>query len=81
MTKHTKIDLYDDVEKIKSALRDASYDVKGKAAEMLADSYDGMREHTSAVKENIEDYTAKEPLKSLGISLLVGVAIGYLLHK
>jgi ElaB/YqjD/DUF883 family membrane-anchored ribosome-binding protein len=82
MTKHTNnIDLYDDVEKIKQALREATYDVKGKAAEILSDSVEGVKEQTSEVKDSLEKFTAKKPFKALGISLLVGVAIGYLLRK
>ena len=49
-------DLYADVEKIKAALKEATQDIKGKAAEIVSD-------------------------KSLGIALLVGVALGYLLHR
>jgi ElaB/YqjD/DUF883 family membrane-anchored ribosome-binding protein len=74
-------DLYGDVEKIKAALVEATQDVKGKAAEILSDSYNDMAEKTHALKENVSEFTAERPFKSLGIALLVGMAVGYLLRK
>lgn len=78
---HTEYDLYDDVEKIKAALRIATHDVKSKAAEILSDSVDGLQERTTAVKEKVEDYTAEKPFKSLGIALVAGIIIGFLVRK
>lgn len=78
---HNNNDLYGDVEKIKAALLEASQDLKGKASEILSDSVDDMKEKSAAVKDGVANYTAEKPFKSLGIALLVGVAIGYLLRK
>ena len=78
---HQDIDLYDDIEKIKAALMEASQDVKGKAAELLVESVDSMKDKTKDMTDDLANYTAKKPLKSLGIALLVGVSIGYLLRK
>jgi ElaB/YqjD/DUF883 family membrane-anchored ribosome-binding protein len=74
-------DLYDDVEKIKASLLEATRDMKGKAAEVLADSYEGMREQTAEAKDNAANYIAEKPFKSLGIALAIGFAIGYILRK
>lgn len=79
--KHNNYDLYDDVEKIKASLLEATQDVKGRAAEILVDSYEGMKKQTADVKDSVSNYTAEKPFKSLSIALVVGFAIGYLFHK
>lgn len=75
------IDLYGDVEKIKEALLAATYDVKGKAAEMLTQSVESAKERSDQFRDTLADYTADKPFKSLGIALLSGIVIGYFLHK
>lgn len=79
--KSSEYDLYEDVEKIKEALREATLDVKGKASEILSDSVDEMIDQTTNVKDHVVNYTAEQPFKSLGIALLAGIAIGYLIRK
>ena len=82
-TKHTSNnhDLYRDIANIKAALAEATDDLKGKAGQILTNSMDDIKEQSSAVKENIVDYTAEKPFKTLGIALLVGLAIGYFIRK
>lgn len=80
-TNHHEYDLYEDVEKIKAALMDAGNDVRGKAGEILSDSITNVKEKSDLVKDSVTNYTSEKPLQSLGIALLVGVAIGYLIHK
>lgn len=74
-------DFHDDVEKIKAALQQASDDFKDKASELWTDSVEGVKEHTADAKKSIENYTSEKPLQTIGIALLVGVALGYFLHK
>jgi ElaB/YqjD/DUF883 family membrane-anchored ribosome-binding protein len=76
-----KIDLLDDIENIKAAFMTTSYDVKDKTSEMLAESIEALKERTASAKDSLEAYTSEKPLKTIGISLLVGVAIGFLLRK
>jgi ElaB/YqjD/DUF883 family membrane-anchored ribosome-binding protein len=73
--------LYDDVEKIKAAISDASYDVKDKVNEIFSDSLGTVREQSDMVRENVSNYTAERPFKSLSIVLLTGVMLGYLIHR
>jgi len=82
-TKHTSNnhDLYRDLVNIKAALAEAGYDLKGKAGEILNSSMDDIKEHSSEMKDSLADYTAEKPFKTLGIALLVGVALGYILKK
>lgn len=81
MTKNRQANLYKDVEKIKAAIAATMHDTRGLAGQALTDSLLNIREKSAAVKDNVSDYTARKPLKSLGISLLCGLIIGYLLHK
>ena len=78
---HQRNDIYEDVEKIKAALFDASQNIKGRATDMLADSVDDMKEKSAAVKNSVADYTADKPFKSLGFALLAGFLIGYFLNR
>ena len=81
--KHTSTnhDLHRDLAKIKAALAEATYDLKGKAGEMLYDSMDDIKEHSSEMKDTLANYAAEKPFKTLGIAVLVGVALGFLLKK
>lgn len=79
--RHNKHDLYDDVEKIKAAMYGAAQNATGKAGDMLAGSLDDVKKQTLLLKKNVENYTAEKPLKTLGITLFVGIVIGYFLHR
>lgn len=74
-------DLYGDLERIKDALYDTGADVKGKAGEFITSSVDDIKEKTIYARDNVANYTAERPFKSLGIALLAGVALGWLLRK
>jgi ElaB/YqjD/DUF883 family membrane-anchored ribosome-binding protein len=79
--KNHHYDLYDDVEKIKASLLEATQDVKGKAAEILTDSYEEMKERTTEAKDIFANYTAEKPFKSVGIALIIGFTIGWWFRK
>lgn len=76
-----EIDLYEDLEKIKLALADAAVDVKSRAGEILSQSIEDMRDKTTSLHNNAANYMTEKPLKTISLTLLVGMAIGYLLHK
>ena len=78
---HHHYDLYDDVEKIKAALIDTASDIKGKAGEMFTQSIDDVKERSESIKDGLIDYTIHKPFKTLGMTLLIGVGIGYFLRK
>ena len=78
-TRHS--DLYNDVEKIKAALFTTANDVKGKAGEIINDSMESVKERSELMKENVADYTAKKPFKTLGAVFLIGTIIGFLLRN
>jgi ElaB/YqjD/DUF883 family membrane-anchored ribosome-binding protein len=78
---HHRNDLSDDVEKIKAALAQATFDVKGKASDLFSQSIDNIKDHSSKFQENVSEFTTEKPLKSLGIALLTGIVLGYFLHK
>lgn len=74
-------DLYNDFNKIKAALADTTRDIRGKAGVMLSDSLENAKDRTMAGKEMVEEVVAERPFKSLGVAMLAGLAIGYLIHK
>ncbi len=77
----SNFDLYDDVEKIKQSLRDATYDVKGKAGEIFENTMEAASEKREEIQEKMSGYLTEKPLKSLGIAMLAGLVIGYFIHK
>lgn len=74
-------DLYGDIAKIKRALADATLDAKGLATEYVTQSIEDMKDKSDKVQHDISHYVAKKPVKSLGIALLTGLAIGYLFRR
>lgn len=76
-----KIDLHDDLNKIKDALTEAREHVKDKAGQMINKSYDKIKDTSLDIKDNAAYYIAKKPFKTIGIALLSGMAIGFLLRK
>lgn len=84
MKKHRHItnkDLYKDIEKIKAALFEASDNVKAKADELIADSLDTMKSKSNELQDDVAQYAAEQPFKALGVALLIGIVIGYSMHK
>ena len=76
-----RINLYDDVEKIKEALKDTTLDVKDKAIEMLNQTLENAKETSSNIQDKVTDYVSDKPFKSLGAAVLAGMLIGYFFHK
>lgn len=79
--RRAKFDIQSDLDRLKSALFDTTYDVKGKAGQMITDSYEDLKTRSTDMQENVADYVAGKPFKSLGVALLSGVVIGFLLRK
>lgn len=79
--KHTHGDLYGDIARIKDALSDATDGVKERANDMLLQSIENARQSASKANKNVKGYVTRKPYKSVGIALLTGALIGYLLHK
>ncbi|OGT35352.1 MAG: hypothetical protein A3F11_01775 [Gammaproteobacteria bacterium RIFCSPHIGHO2_12_FULL_37_14] len=73
--------IYSDLDKIKNAFADTASDLKGKTGEILAQSFDGIKRTSNKLQQNVSEYTAEKPFKTLGIIFLVGVGIGYFLRR
>jgi ElaB/YqjD/DUF883 family membrane-anchored ribosome-binding protein len=71
-----KNDLYSYLHNIKDALAETTDGVKSRANEMLTDLIEDMQDKRADYQEHVEEYVSAEPLKSLGIALAVGFAIG-----
>ena len=74
-------DIYGDLIAIKDALADATYDVKGKAGQMLAESYNSIKERSGDVRDEVSTYVTKKPFKSMGAIFAAGIALGYLFRR
>lgn len=79
--RHAEYDIQSDLERLKGALFDTTYDVRGKAGQVLSDSYETLKNKSTDMQENVAEYVAEKPFKSLGIALLSGVVIGFFLRK
>lgn len=78
--RHHDIDLKDDLQKIKEVLAATVRDVKGKTAETFNQSIENVKERTTDLHDNTRDYIAEKPFVSIGVALLSGVVLGYLLN-
>ena len=78
---HSNYDLEADLEKIKNAFAETASDLKGRTGEFFLNSYEGVKDKSGQLRDNLAEYTAEKPLKSLGIAFAIGLVIGYLIHK
>jgi ElaB/YqjD/DUF883 family membrane-anchored ribosome-binding protein len=74
-------DLHGDLAKLKAILADTTSDVRGRAGEVLFQSLENMRNKSTEIQDNVSTYVADKPIKSIGVALLAGIAIGFLVRK
>lgn len=67
--------------KIKNAFTDTANDVKDKASDMIDGSIDTVKTTSIKAKKEVQTYTARNPFKSLGAALAVGVVLGFWLKR
>lgn len=80
-SRHSSYDIVGDIERIKSAFSDAAHDVRGRTGEMLTESVDHLKDQSVKLRDDVTDYIAEKPLKSVGIALVTGMVIGFLLRR
>lgn len=73
--------LQKDFAKIKAALSDTTYDVKDRASQMISDSYADIRDRSLDMQDNVANYVGEKPFKSLGLAVLSGIILGFLIRK
>lgn len=79
--RQNEYDLQGDLERIRSAIADAALDVKGKAGDMLSQSLENAKERSLDFRENVGEYTKKQPFKTIGLAVLAGMVIGLWFHR
>lgn len=79
--RHQDYDLLADLERIKSAITDTAYDIKGKTGEVINQSFVNMKEKSADLTEELGDYAKKKPIKTIGLAMLTGVVIGFLIRR
>lgn len=78
MKRQANDDLREDLEKIRAALAEVSAEVKSRAGEILIYS---LTNKLHEMQDNVAEYAAEKPFKSLGIAAGLGFAIGFLWRK
>jgi len=66
-----------DVAEIKSALSDMAHDLQN----LVADKYNQLTDKYSESLESVSEYASEQPLKTLGIALVVGFVLGFCSRK
>lgn len=79
--RHKSNHLHGDLEKIKEAIFNATRDARHKASDMMSESLENAKLKSSVLQNNVREYVNEKPLKSLGIAVLTGIVLGYLLRK
>jgi len=79
--RHNDYDLYSDLMRIKDAFTDTAKNVRGQATDRFNQSFENVKAKSVDLQDNMANYTKEKPLKSLGLALLAGVVIGYILHR
>ena len=88
MTTHTKhrntnkndFDLHGDIAKIKAALANTAHHMKNRTKGALSNTVENAKDTSLQWKDNVEEYVTDKPLKSLGLAMLSGIFLGYLIH-
>lgn len=70
-----------DLEKIKAALFDTAKDVRWKASDLLSHSAENIKDKSSEIQENVSDYVAERPFKTLAIAMFTGLFLGMLMRR
>lgn len=77
----SKYDIQSDIDKIREAFVDATFDVKGRANEIAKQAIANARERSVAAKDGAENFIQERPFKTIGVAMLTGIVIGYFIHK
>lgn len=75
-TRHGQYNLAADLERIKNAFADTAFDVRGRAGQLINDSFQTIKDKSVEVQDTVADYTAEKPFRSLGAAALVGLFLG-----
>lgn len=74
-------DLSGDLARIKEALNEAALDVKGKAGDVVLQTWENAKERSADFQEAVGDYAKEKPFMTLGLTLLAGTVIGFLVGR
>jgi ElaB/YqjD/DUF883 family membrane-anchored ribosome-binding protein len=70
-----------DVDTVRSALSNMTGGAKDAVDSIIADSIKDFKIDSDKIQKQTTKYIAKQPLKSVGIALAIGVVVGYLMHN
>lgn len=78
---HENFDFHDDIAKLKEILSDTALHVKDRAAGAINDSVENVKERSVEWQGNVTNYIAERPVKTLGIAMLSGMFLGYMILR
>lgn len=71
-------EIQDKLSQIKNAIADSTDGMKSKAGELITNLLDDVKEKVSEQHEYVGEYAGNNPLRLIGVSLLVGGLLGWL---
>lgn len=82
---HSNFDLNGDLQKIKNAIYETTQDFKGRTGELIAESFDGIKDgikkKSKSIQKNVANYTYEKPFTIIGATLLGGIILGFLMRR
>lgn len=82
---HTKLgngyNMHRDLDSIKKAFYSASKNAKNKAKHIFTKQVGQALDKTKDVKVNVAHYAKAQPFKTIGIAMLTGLCLGFLMRK
>lgn len=67
--------------RLKIAIAENADGMKTRAEELMTDLFDDFKDKVSEQHEYVAEYAGNKPLQTIGVSLLVGGVIGWLMRK
>lgn len=78
-------DIYGDLARVKEALAETAMDVGGKTSDMVSESLGRVKKRSSKFQTEMSDFLsdklADKPFKTLALTLLSGMTIGFLMQR
>lgn len=79
--RRNQFDLYGDIAKIKAALFHTAKDMRWKAGDLLTNSAENIKDKSTQLQENVSDYIAERPFKTVALAVFAGLFLGMVLRR
>lgn len=79
--RHMEYDLNADIQKIRDAFAHTAKNMRHKANDSIAQSFDNAKERTHDFSDAVSNYAKDKPFKTIGFAMLAGLVVGFWLHR